>query len=416
MFPALKSFKFAFKALKTNITRSLLAVLGVLIGIAAVIIVMSSGESLKSFILGQLDMFGSDTIEVEIKVPNVSQTSTENVGGMVSGVSITTFKNKDIEAMRKIENIEAMYGATMGQDLVSYKNTIKKIMMFVTEADFTKVDTSKVENGRFFTEQEDKTLKQVAVLGTKIKDKLFGDNDPIGKNIKIGKLKFKVIGVLQPRGTIAFFDMDDFIYIPLRTYQKKIAGVDYLMFSFAKVKDVNRIEETAAEMTYVMRQQHNITDPNKDDFAVISMQEATEMLDTVIDGIVILLTALVIISLIVGGVGIMNIMYVSVSERTFEIGLRKAVGATSNNIMWQFLWEAVIITLLGGIIGVIVGISTSYAISRFATLQGFEQDFIVPINSIIIAFGFSTTVGLIFGLYPAKKAASLDPIEALVHE
>ncbi len=288
--------------------------------------------------------------------------------------------------------------------------------MFAAEADYSKVDTGDVEVGRFYTEQEDKSLKQVAVLGSKVKEKLFVDEDPIGKDIKIGKLKFEVIGVMESKGSVGFFDMDDQLFIPLRTYQKKLAGIDHITFAFAKVKDADKIEDTEEEMRGVMRASHNTKDLDSDDFAVISMAEGMEMMNTVIRGIVILLTALVSISLVVGGIGIMNIMYVSVIERTFEIGLRKAVGAKSKDIKRQFLWEAIIITLIGGVLGVIIGILISYSISYLATAKGFKQSITIPIRSIFIAFGFSTAVGLFFGYYPAKKASELDPIEALGHE
>lgn len=411
-----KSFNSATRALKAHKARTFLSVLGVVIGISAVIVVMSAGEGLKSFILGQIDVFGSDTIEVEVKVPNVKHTSSENAGGMVSGISITTFKNEDVEELRKIKNIEAIYGGQIGQDLVSYQNTIKKVLLFAAEADYSKVDTGDVEIGRFYTEQEDKSLKQVAVLGSKVREKLFGDEDPIGKDIKIGKLKFEVIGAMESKGSVGFFNMDDQLFIPLRTYQKKIAGVDHVSFAFTKVKDVDKIEDTSEEMRIVMRSLHNTKDLDSDDFAVISMAEGMEMMDTIIRGIVILLTALVSISLVVGGIGIMNIMYVSVIERTFEIGLRKAVGAKPSDIKRQFLWEAIIITLIGGVLGVIIGVLISYSISYLATAKGFKQSLTIPIRSIFIAFGFSTAVGLFFGYYPAKRASELDPIEALGHE
>ncbi|MFH1564829.1 MAG: ABC transporter permease [bacterium] len=412
----LNSFNSATKSLKSHKARTFLSVLGVVIGISAVIVVMSAGEGLKSFILGQIEIFGSDTIEVEVKVPNTKHTSSENAGGMVSGISVTTFKNQDIEELRKIKNIQAIYGGQIGQDLVSYQNTVKKILLFSAEADYSKVDTGDVEIGRFYTEQEDKSLKQIAVLGSKVREKLFGYEDPIGKDIKIGKLKFEVIGVMESKGSVGFFNMDDQLFIPLRTYQKKLSGVDYVSFAFAKVKDVDTIEDTAEEMRVVMRDLHNTNDLDSDDFAVTSMAEGMEMMDTIIYGIVILLTALVSISLVVGGIGIMNIMYVSVIERTFEIGLRKAVGAKSKDIKRQFLWEAIIITLIGGVLGVAIGILISYSISYLATAKGFKQSFTIPIRSIVIAFGFSTAVGLFFGYYPAKRASELDPIQALLHE
>jgi putative ABC transport system permease protein len=412
----INSIKFATKSLKTNFSRSILAILGVVIGISAVIIVMSAGDGLKGFIKGQIEVFGSDTVEIEVKVPNTKHTSSENATSMVSGVSVTTFKNSDLDEIRKLDNIEAIYGGQLGQDLVSYKNIIKKLTLFSIESGFTRVDKSNLEAGRFFSRDEDFSLKQVAVLGSKAKDKLFGDEDPIGKEIKIGKLKFKVIGTIESRGSVGFFDLDDQIFIPLRTYQKKIAGTDYMQFAFAKVRDINYLDSITEELRFVMRKLHHTEDLNSDDFAVVSMTEASKMMDVVIRGIIILLISLVGISLMVGGVNIMNIMYVSVVERTFEIGLRKAVGARGQDIMRQFLWEAIIITLIGGIIGVFFGVVISFIIFYFASLRGFKYDFTIPINAIIISLSFSMLVGLIFGIYPARKASKLDPITALTKE
>jgi len=206
------------------------------------------------------------------------------------------------------------------------------------------------------------------------------------------------------------------IFMPLNTLQKRILGIDYVSFIIAQMNDTDQGDQTVKDLNLIMREQHKISDPNKDDFAIISMDQMMAMMDTVIYGIQILLIALGSISLIVGGVGIMNIMYVSVTERTFEIGLRKANGAKHKDILWQFLSEAIILTLAGGIIGIIIGIAISWLVSIIATAQGFTWAFSISWNGLVIAVLMSIIVGVIFGLYPARQAAKKNPIEALRHE
>ena len=304
----------------------------------------------------------------------------------------------------------------MGQKLVNYETEFKKVMLFGVNADFINIDPSEVATGRFFNEQENVGLAKVAVLGHKLSNTLFGDQDPINESIKIGKEKFRVIGVLKEKGASFGLDMDNMAFMPVRTLQKRLLGIDYVSFMIFQMIDADLGDQTAEEVTLIMRDQHKITDPDKDDFAVITMEQMIEMMDVVVYGIQILLIALGSISLIVGGVGIMNIMYVSVTERTFEIGLRKSLGAKNKTILWQFLWEAVIITLIGGIIGIIFGITLSWLIGIVATSQGLDWTFSISWIGLLLAVFMSVFVGLIFGLYPAKQAAKKDPIESLRHE
>ena len=221
---------------------------------------------------------------------------------------------------------------------------------------------------------------------------------------------------MEEKGSAFFMSLDDMIYIPLETMQKKLLGTDYISFAVAKMKDGSRAEQTQEDLIMIMREEHDITDPNKDDFSVNTMDEAEEIFDTVIGSITTLLVALVCISLVVGGVGIMNIMYVSVAERTFEIGLRKSLGAKNKDVLRQFLFESIIITLSGGILGVIIGAFLALMVTLVARSYGFEWSYYISFSSIIIAVGFSMLIGLIFGMYPARQAAQLDPITALRKE
>lgn len=407
----------ATQSMRRNKGRTGLTVLGIVIGITAVIAVMSAGIAIKGLIVGEIQSFGANAIEIEVKTPQASQASAENAFSMVGGSVITTLKEADGKAVAKHPNIKNFYAGVIGQSLISYQSEIKKSMLFGVNAPFIDIDQgSKMATGRFFTDEEDAGLAQVAVIGSKVKDRLFGDEDPVGKTIKIGKANFKIIGVMAERGPSFSFDWDNMVFMPLKTLQKKIMGIDYVMYIMADMIDPELGEQTVEELTDIMRDQHDITDPTKDDFAVITMAQALEMTEVIVAGIQILLILLGSISLIVGGVGIMNIMYVSVTERTYEIGLRKSLGAKKNDILWQFLIEAVIMTIAGGLIGIILGIALTALVSAVASSQGFAWEFSISWMGMFLAVTMSTLVGVLFGLYPARRAAALDPIVALRQE
>jgi putative ABC transport system permease protein len=289
-------------------------------------------------------------------------------------------------------------------------------MMGMTASVFEADEKGEVISGEPFNEEDDLGLKQVAVLGSKVKKDFFGDADAIGQKIKIKGQTFKVEGVLKERGSSGFFDYDNTIYIPIRTLQKKLLGTDHIQFAVFKLKDMNKLEFTILEATDVMRDRHNIREAEDDDFAVNSIAEIKDILDKVFNVVDYLLLALTSISLVVGGVGIMNVMYVAVTERTFEIGLRKSIGAKKTDILKQFLFEAVFLTVFGGILGVAVGFLLSGAFERIASDFGYNLEFPVTLKSVLIGFGFSALTGLVFGIYPAKRASQLSPMEALRKE
>jgi len=411
-----RSIKIAYKSLTTHKLRSFLTILGIVIGITSVILVFSAGEGLKGLVLSQIEAWGTDMIEVEIKVPSASQTSTENATGMAMGVSITTLKESDAEAIKSNPNVTNVYSTVIGQETVTYLDQTKVKQIWGTNASFIDIDAAEVETGRFFTAEEDKSLAKVVIIGQNIVKDFFGNQDPIGKTLKIGKNNFKVIGVMGEQGTIMYMDMDDWIYMPLRTLQKLVMGIDHVSFIMGKMADKEMGDVTTEELTTLLRDRHNITDPDKDDFAVITMEEAMNIWDSVMGGITLLLMSIVAISLIVGGVGIMNIMLVSVTERTYEIGLRKAVGASRGKIMSQFLWEAVTLTTLGGIVGIVLGLGISFLTYLGAQSQGFDWPFVIDPVAILVSVSVSVAIGLIFGIFPARKAANLDPIVALTKD
>ena len=406
------SIKLAFQNLKNNTGRTVLTLVGIVIGITSVIVISASGQGLKGFVLNQVETFGSDYVQVEPRVP-----SPERMSGHINTltIQITTLKVEDAEAAAKLPNISDVYAGSIGQALVNYQDVTKRILLMGAGAHAPNVDSGlKIAEGNFYTDSDDRGLAQVAVIGPEIRDTLFGPNvSAIGKDIKIKGQNYRIIGVLDKRGSVAFFNFDSIIYVPIRTLQKKIMGIDHVAFFTSKMKDTNKLDETLAEMTDMMSRRHKVAEPEKYDFIVSSAQEAQEMISSVFETINILLLALTSISLIVGGVGIMNVMYVAVVERTFEIGLRKAVGAKPGDIMRQFLLEAIFLTLAGGIVGIILGYIFSLLMSYAFLHLGYNLELSVTMDSIILAVGFSAATGIIFGFYPAYKASKLSPMEAI---
>jgi len=404
----------AFVALFRQRLRSFLTTTALSIGIASVIIIMSAGNGLKAMVLSELDIYNPDTLNIEVRVPGKGNSGSAT--SMATGVTITTLKNTDMEEIDKHPNIESAYGYVTGQETIKYQGEKKTAIIFGYGANAPKVEKIELAQGRFYDSAEEDSLSQVLVLGAKIKEDLFGEDDAVGKTVYVHGKSYRVVGVMVKRGASFGFDFDNIAYIPTKTLQKRILGTDYVMGINARVIDLSKINETKMEVEELLRNRHDIIGEGKDDFQVTTMDEIRETMETIVGGITLLLVALVCISLIVGGVGITNIMYVSVAERTFEIGLRKAVGAKPKDILWQFLTEAMTLTFAGGVVGIVLGFIISYAVYYGAVSYGLRWTFSISIFSVILALGFSTFVGLFFGIYPARKAARLDPIVALRKE
>ncbi|OGH66505.1 MAG: hypothetical protein A3J66_04490 [Candidatus Magasanikbacteria bacterium RIFCSPHIGHO2_02_FULL_47_14] len=406
----------ALQTFRKTKARSSLTVFGIMIGIAMVIIVLSAGNGMKSLILSEVSSFGDNWIDIEVKIPSTQKNSQENSNALARGVTITTLTQDDMEAVKDISAIHAAYAGITSQVVASRAQEKKRVTVFGVTPEYHGIDKSEVVEGDFFTDADDRSGVHVVVLGSDIRDILFGNDEAVGKTVSIDGKTYEVAGVMESLGSTAFMNMDEIIYIPLTTVQRDIMGVRHVLWIIAQMKKEANPEAVAEEIRGVIRERHNVSNPDKDDFSVTTMSEALSLVDTIFKGITGLLVALATISLIVGGVGIMNVMYVSVAERTFEVGLRKSVGATDRNILSQFLVEAVIITVIGGLFGIVIGAAISFFISLGARSQGLTWEFSISWFSVVLSVSFSTLVGLFFGLYPAKKAASLDPINALREE
>lgn len=410
----------AKRGIMANKGRTLLTTLGIMIGIGTVILVLGAGEGFKSYINSQVELFGSNTLSIETVIPASTKARNNGASGgsntASNAVPVTTFKNKDIQDIKYIPNVKDAYGAVLGQQVSSYGNISKNAYIFGADASRFNIDKGVIYIGRPFTEEENRSLAQVAVLGYDVAQDFFGENDPLGKLIRVGSYNFEVIGVYESRGSFGPSNDDQQIYIPLTTLQKKFLGIDYLFYGIVEVIDPDQAVATALDVEDVLRRNHSITDQTKDDFSVKTQEQNLETFNTILDAVTFLLVAIALISLIVGGVGVMNIMYVVVTERIGEVGLKKALGAKNNDILLEFLLEAVILTLIGGVVGIFFGGLATFTIAKVAQSFGFAWDFVIPIYGVVLAVSVSMLIGVVFGVFPARNAAKLNPIEALNKE
>ena len=386
--------------------------LGIIIGISAVIIIISVGAGAQSLILNQIEKVGSNLIGI---MPGASDE--DSPPASIMGIQVTTLKYEDgLAILDRVLEVVSLASFVQGIETVSWQNQKKDATFIGTTSNYPQVEDTEVVSGRFFDYQEERNAARVAVLGSKIAEELFSGTDPIGQKIKIKRESFKVIGVFKERGKVAFQDPDNQVFIPLSAAQKVLIGIQHVTLIRAKVLSEENIGFILEQIKQVLRDRHNITNPDEDDFTVRSQTEAIGVLTTITNALAFFLAAIASISLIVGGIGIMNIMYVAVTERTSEIGLRKAVGATKRNVLTQFLVESILITFLGGLLGIIIGSIISGLVAFVANYLGYNWAFVVSPLSIIVGVVVSCAIGIIFGYFPAKRAADLDPIEALRYE
>jgi putative ABC transport system permease protein len=412
-----QSIRASTSALLTNKVRSFLTMLGIIIGVGAVIVIMAVGAGAQSLILSQVKSLGSNLIGV---LPGKSEE--KGPPASVMGIAITTLTYDDALAIsdkKNVPNITAAAAYVKSIATVSWGSHKYDTNLNGTTASYLDVEGGELEAGRFFSREEEANLSRVAVLGSAVKKELFGESEAVGQRIKIKRHSFEVIGVMAERGNVFFQDYDDQVFLPIKTMQKLVLGVNHIGLIRVKVDKKENVPQAIADTKAILRARHNITDQSgaNDDFTVRSMAQVLDILSTITNALRYFLAAMAALSLLVGGIGIMNIMLVGVTERTREIGLRKAVGASNFDIMSQFLLEAVVVTVLGGIIGIIGGIAFSFLISASAHFLGYNDwEFSVSPLSIILAVAVAGAVGLIFGLYPARKASRLEPVEALRYE
>lgn len=408
--------KISIKYLLAAKFRSFLTILGIIIGVASVIIIMAIGQSAQALILDQITGIGSNLIGV---LPGASDEKGPPAAAL--GIIITTLKYNDLKALtnrRNVPEVSEGAGYVLGTQGVSYKSNNLTLSVTGTTASYIDVENTDVAAGRFFNSNEENNLSRVAVVGSNVAKDLFEGNDPIGKEIKIKDQNFNVIGILEKRGSAGFglSSQDDTIYVPLKTAQKLILGIDHLGFIRLKVKDSALIPSAIANTKTTLRERHHISDPINDDFSVRDQASALDTIKKVTDILRYFLLTIGTISLIVGGVGIMSIMLIAVSQRIREVGLRKAVGAKNSDVRNQFLVESAFISFLGGFAGIVIGVLISFLISVVAHLLGYNWQFLISWQSIVVATAVSVGIGIIFGLYPALKASRISPMEALRYE
>ncbi len=398
--------KIAWKAIPLNKTRTMLTMLGIIIGVASVIAMLAIGEGSKESIKKNISSMGANLITIR---PGA---------GMMGGVrsdpsSMQTLTLADFQALKKettlLKDISPLVNGS-GQSIAGSNNWPTTI--YGASPEYLSIRDWGVDEGAMFTDDDVNSYNKVAVIGKTVQENLYSNEDPIGKMIRFKNIPFKVIGVLKEKGENTFGqDQDDIIIAPYTSVQKRILAQTYLQSIVASSLSEDQSEAAVEQITQILQERHGIKEGDDNDFNVSSQQEIISTFSSTSEMLTVLLVAIAGISLVVGGIGIMNIMYVSVKERTKEIGLRMAIGAKSSDILLQFLIESVLISITGGILGVLIGLISTYAIKVFA---GWPVS--ITLSSILISFAVCTVTGVFFGWYPARKAAQQDPINALRYE
>jgi putative ABC transport system permease protein len=399
--------KIAISSLFRNKMRTALTMLGIVIGIASVIAMVSIGQASTQSVRGELSSMGSNMIMI--------MPARQNRGGVDMGMSSSkSLDNKDLEALTKnTRYVAAVSPVVSSNKQLIYGNNNHSCSINGVSAAFLEIRKYELKEGVMFTDEDVKRYNKVCVIGQTVVDKLFtnGEN-PIGKTIRFGSIPMTVIGVLAEKGQSGMGDdQDDIVFAPYTTIQKRFLGITYFNMMYASATSEEESELAATEITYILRSTHGIKSGDKDDFDIRTQEELVSTISSITGLMTTLLAAIASISLVVGGIGIMNIMYVTVTERTKEIGLRMAIGAHNRDIKLQFLCESVILSLIGGVIGIIFGLIISYVASKLLNMP-----FVVSEMAIVASFFVCALTGIFFGWYPAKKAANMDPISALRYE
>lgn len=401
-----ESVQIAITALLGNKLRSILTMLGIIIGVGAVIAMISIGMGVKQNVTNSIASLGSNMLIV-------SPGSTNKGGVRSAAGSSQKLKYEDAEAIKKkIKNIDYVSPTVNGSYQIVNGHENWNSSVYGVTPEYLKIRDLTIGTGSFITQTDLNSRNRVAVIGTTVAANLFDTENPVGKNIRINNQPYKVIGVIESKGQSSMGqDQDDVVIIPLTTAQERLMGITYIRSINIQVSSADKIESVQGQVETLLRQRHHIVGDKEDDFTVRNLTSLMETMTSTTTMLTLFLGSIAAISLLVGGIGIMNIMMVSVTERTREIGIRKALGATFQNIMMQFLIESVVIGVIGGLMGVAVGVGIALAIAKTGLFQT-----VITAAPILISFSFSVGIGLFFGIYPARKAARLDPIEALRYE
>ncbi len=396
------TLKSALKSLIANKLRSILAMLGIIIGVGAVIAMLAIGNGAQKQVLGQITAMGTNLLVV--------RPGQRGTGGVISGTQ-QNLTVEDAQSLRDIEGIEAVSPVVGGSAQVKYLATNTRSNVQGVAPTYFKIRSFELDRGRFFSESEAENMGRVAVIGPVTEQTLFAGGDGVGETVKLEGINFLVIGVLKSKGDQGFFNPDDQVLIPYTTAMKNVFGLTFLREIDIQGTDDKALAKIETAVSEILRKRHRQKPDDQDDFQIRNQAEIMEAASTAIMTFTILLGSVAGISLLVGGIGIMNIMLVTVTERTREIGVRKAIGAKNRDILRQFLIESIIMTGLGGSIGALGGVGAAMLVR---TLTSFPA--MVTMSSVFLALGFSAAVGVFFGFYPAYRAAQLDPIEALRYE
>lgn len=399
------AFILALREIRRSAMRSILTTLGIVIGVASVIAMVMLGDATTAYVTNSISKLGTNML---IVIPGQ-----ERRGPPSSDLTAKRFSHSDVEALkREVDRIRGAAPVGSNSMQAVYGNQNYSTTIEGSDNDYFTIKDWVFASGRSFSEAELQGGKAVCIIGETVRRELFGDQDPLGESIRLENFSCEVIGVLESKGAAMFgMDQDDIVVVPIRMFQRRISGNQDISRIMVSAESSSAIESVKASITALMQERRRIQAGAEDDFSIRDMREMVQTLSSTTQMLTILLGAVAAISLLVGGIGIMNIMLVSVTERTREIGIRLAIGALEREVLLQFLVEAIVLSSLGGIIGVVLGIGVGIGISLFFDLPLIFNTFIV-----IVAFFFSALVGILFGYFPARKAARLNPIDALRHE
>lgn len=398
----------SFGTLTVNKLRTGLAMLGIIIGIGSVIALMSLGQATQSMVQTQIESLGSNLLTVSPSAPRNGAVR----GAQGGGTTLTLADAQAIETSPEITTIAAVSPEISRRLQVTTAGNNTNTQVVGVTATYPGVHKISVATGTFISQRDVASMTKVAVIGPQVVADLFGEGaNAVGEQIRVGGKSFIVIGVTTPKGGTGFLNQDDMVFVPLTTAQKQLLGVSYVSSIALEAKSADNMTEAQNQVGYLLLNRHKLSDPALADFSIFSQQDILQAASSTTGTFTALLAGIAAISLLVGGIGIMNIMLVTVTERTREIGLRKALGAKKKMVTTQFLIESVILTFSGGMIGVLLGLIASYIISRIMSVP-----FVISFDSVLLAFAVSAAIGILFGWYPAKTAANLQPIEALRYE